>query len=179
MIFRRSINHCIFFSSRKYPSQYLKATNIDGVTRRITHNAYIYRSSNRRTSFNGKWKLYRGQTVTTYGGSYKFKNGKRYLRVGGPHKQYIKSYNLGPVINTNTAASTDSGEETTVTVKYAYNVNIYDNQGRVIKKNIPKGTKFVVDRLEKTSFADQFIPEWAVMVSIELRGLPIGLSLFL
>ena len=32
---------------------------------------------------------------------------------------------------------------------YAYNVNIYDNQGRVIKKNIPKGTKFVVDRLEK------------------------------
>lgn len=48
-----------------------------------------------------------------------------------------------------------------MTVKYAYNVNIYDNQGRVIKKNIPKGTKFVVDRLEKTSFADQFIPEWA------------------
>ena len=151
-------------------NQYLKATNIDGVTRRMTHNAYIYRSSNRRTSFNGKWKLYRGQTVTTYGGSYKFKNGKRYFRVGGPHKQYIKSYNLGPVINTNTAASTDSGEETTVTVKYAYNVNIYDNQGRVIKKNIPKGTKFVVDRLEKTSFADQFIPEWASDGFYRIKG---------
>ena len=45
--------------------QYLKATNIDGVTRKITHNAYIYRTSTGRTSYNGRWKLYKGQTVTT------------------------------------------------------------------------------------------------------------------
>lgn len=57
-----------------------------------------------------------------------------------------------------------------MTVKYAYNVNIYDNQGRVIKKNIPKGTKFVVDRLEKTSFADQFIPEWASDGFYRIKG---------
>ena len=82
--------------------QYLKATNIDGVTRRITHNTYIYSTSTRRTSYQNKWKLYKGQTITTYGGSYRFKNGKHYFRVGGPAKQYVKSYNLGPVIRANT-----------------------------------------------------------------------------
>lgn len=45
--------------------QYLKATNIDGVTRRITHNTYIYSTSTRRTSYQNKWKLYKGQTITT------------------------------------------------------------------------------------------------------------------
>ncbi len=43
--------------------QYLKATNIDGVTRRITHNTYIYSTSTRRTSYQNRWKLYRGQTI--------------------------------------------------------------------------------------------------------------------
>lgn len=67
------------FYYRIYGSnQYIKATNIDGVTRKITHNTYIYRSSNGRTSYNGRWKLYAGQTVTTYGGSYKFRNGKHF-----------------------------------------------------------------------------------------------------
>jgi hypothetical protein len=82
--------------------QYLKATNIDGVTRRITPNTYIYSTSTRRTSYQNRWKLYRAQTITTYGGSYRFKNGKHYFRVGGPAKQYVKSYNLGPVIKANT-----------------------------------------------------------------------------
>ena len=40
--------------------QYLKATNIDGVTRKITYNTYIYKSSTGRTSYNGRWKLYKG-----------------------------------------------------------------------------------------------------------------------
>ena len=149
--------------------QYLKATNIDGVTRRITHNTYIYSTSTRRTSYQNKWKLYKGQTITTYGGSYKFKNGKHYFRVGGPTKQYIKSYNLGPVISANTTMAPGSdnskpstntqpvgNEETTVTVKDSYNVNIFDNQGNTVRRNVPKGTKFVVDRLEVTPFADRF-----------------------
>nr|MDF9463269.1 SLAP domain-containing protein [Lactobacillus amylovorus] len=75
------------------------------------HNAYIYRTSTQRTPYgmtasSKKWKFYKGKTVTTYGGSYKFKNGKRYFRVGGPRKQYIKSYNLGPVISSNISAAT-------------------------------------------------------------------------
>ncbi|WP_251717409.1 SLAP domain-containing protein [Lactobacillus agrestimuris] len=148
--------------------QYLKATNIDGVTRRITHNTYIYSTSTRRTSYQNKWKLYKGQTITTYGGSYKFKNGKHYFRVGGPAKQYIKSYNLGPVISANSNSSSNtttnksnnstntSAEETTVTVKNMYGVNIYDSQAKAIQKNLKAGTKFIVDRLEVTPFADQF-----------------------
>ena len=161
--------------------QYLKATNIDGVTRRITHNTYIYRTSTRRTSYQNRWKLYKGQTITTYGGSYRFKNGKHYFRVGGPAKQYVKSYNLGPVIRANTTMAPNSNntssntttnkptdntttnntqpvgnEETTVTVTASFNVNIFDNQGNTVRRNVPKGTKFVVDRLEVTPFADRF-----------------------
>lgn len=161
--------------------QYLKATNIDDVTRRITHNTYIYSTSTRRTSYQNKWKLYKGQTITTYGGSYRFKNGKHYFRVGGPAKQYVKSYNLGPVIRANTTMAPNSNntssntttnkptdntttnntqpvgnEETTVTVTASFNVNIFDNQGNTVRRNVPKGTKFVVDRLEVTPFADRF-----------------------
>ena len=33
------------------------------------------------TASSKKWKFYKGKTVTTYGGSYKFKNGKRYFRA--------------------------------------------------------------------------------------------------
>lgn len=161
--------------------QYLKATNIDGVTRTITHNTYIYSTSTRRTSYQNKWKLYKGQTITTYGGSYKFRNGKHYFRVGGPAKQYVKSYNLGPVVKANTTMAPNSNntssntttnkptdntttnntqpvgnEETTVTVTASFNVNIFDNQGNTVRRNVPKGTKFVVDRLEVTPFADRF-----------------------
>lgn len=161
--------------------QYLKATNIDGVTRTITHNTYIYSTSTRRTSYQNRWKLYKGQTITTYGGSYRFKNGKHYFRVGGPAKQYVKSYNLGPVIRANTTMAPNSNntssntttnkptdntttnntqpvgnEETTVTVTASFNVNIFDNQGNTVRRNVPKGTKFVVDRLEVTPFADRF-----------------------
>lgn len=171
--------------------QYIKVTNIDGVTRKITHNAYIYRTSTQRTPYgmtasSKKWKFYKGETVTTYGGSYKFKNGKHYFRVGGPRKQYIKSYNLGPVISTNTSTSSNTSstltnktsnttnntnsEEATVTVKDVYGVNIYNNQGRAIKKNLKAGTKFVVDRLEVTPFADQFPPTAADAGQYRIKG---------
>ncbi|WP_288557216.1 SLAP domain-containing protein [uncultured Lactobacillus sp.] len=158
--------------------QYLKATNIDGVTRRITHNTYIYRTSTRRTSYQNKWKLYKGQTITTYGGSYRFKNGKHYFRVGGPAKQYVKSYNLGPVIKANTAMAPGSDntssntttnkptdttttnntqpvgkDETTVTVtaKSAYlYVEVPDkDMVQPSGKTAKMGDKFVVDRLEQ------------------------------
>lgn len=146
-------------------NQYLKATNIDGVTRKITHNTYIYRTSNGRTSYNGRWKLYEGQTVTTYGGSYKFKNGKHYFRIGGPNKQYIKSYNLGPVISVNTNVNTNSSssqetnsEETTVTVtdkRAALCVEVPDKDAvQPSGKYAKQGDKFTVDRLEKGTRAD-------------------------
>ncbi|ALJ23678.1 s-layer protein [Lactobacillus gallinarum] len=167
--------------------QYVRVTNIDGVRRRVTHNAYIYRTSTQRTPYgmtasSKKWKLYKSEIVTTYGGYYTFKNGKHYFKVGGPRKQYVRTANLGPVIGTNTSINNSSSssnssstsnttinkptnsttntnaEEATVTVKDVYGVNIYNNQGRAIKKNLKAGTRFVVDRLEVTPFADQFPP---------------------
>lgn len=159
--------------------QYLKATNIDGVTRRITHNTYIYSTSTRRTSYQNRWKLYRGQTITTYGGSYRFKNGKHYFRVGGPAKQYVKSYNLGPVIKANTTMASGSDntssntttnkptdnntqpvgdEETTVTVNDSLGTPIvtFNQSGNVVQvRNAKNGEKFTVDYLEKGSRADK------------------------
>ena len=155
--------------------QYLKATNIDGVTRRITHNTYIYSTSTRRTSYQNRWKLYRGQTITTYGGSYRFKNGKHYFRVGGPAKQYVKSYNLGPVIRANTTMAPNSNntssntttnkptdntttnntqpDETNVTVTArAANLCVEVPDKDMVQptgKTAKMGDKFVVDRLEQ------------------------------
>ena len=158
--------------------QYLKATNIDGVTRRITHNTYIYSTSTRRTSYQNRWKLYRGQTITTYGGSYRFKNGKHYFRVGGPTKQYVKSYNLGPVIRANTTMGPNSNntssntttnkptdntttnntqpvgkDETTVTVTARVaNLCVEVPDKDMVQpsgKTAKIGDKFVVDRLEQ------------------------------
>ena len=157
--------------------QYLKATTIDGVTRRITHNTYIYSTSTRRTSYQNRWKLYKGQTITTYGGSYRFKNGKHYFRVGGPAKQYVKSYNLGPVIkanttmapgNNNTSSNTTTNkpnnsttnntqpvgkDETTVTVTARVANLCVEVPGKDMVqpsgKTAKMGDKFVVDRLEQ------------------------------
>ena len=161
--------------------QYIKVTNIDGVTRKITHNAYIYRTSTQRTPYgmtasSKKWKFYKGETVTTYGGSYKFKNGKHYFRVGGPRKQYIKSYNLGSVIGTNTSSSSSatskpetsntssstSSEEATATVavaryyKKTAPIVTFNSDGKAtIVKSVPDGTKLTVDRLERGERADK------------------------
>ena len=142
-------------------NQYVRVTNIDGVRRRVTHNAYIYRTSTQKTPYgmtasSKKWKLYKGEIVTTYGGYYTFKNGKHYFRIGGPSKQYIKSANLGPVIKTNTSvngsgsssASTNS-EETTVTVTTPTRLITQTSNGYKGTAHItPVGTKFTVDRLE-------------------------------
>lgn len=165
-----SINGSLYYKVAD-KDQYLKATNIDGVTRTITHNTYIYSTSTRRTSYQNKWKLYKGQTITTYGGSYKFKNGKHYFRVGGPSKQYVKSYNLGPVVKVNTVmnpnsttnnsgnTNTNSSEETTVTVndKLGTPIITFDkNTGKVVPvRTATNGEKFIVDKRENGSRANK------------------------
>lgn len=73
---------------------YIKVTSISGQGRVLKRNAYIYSTSTRRTTHKGAWKLYKGSTVTIYGGSYKFKNSKRYYRIGGPAKQYVRTSNF-------------------------------------------------------------------------------------
>lgn len=75
--------------------EYVRVTNITGNKRTLTHDAYIYWSSYRRTPGTGK--MYKGQTVTTYGPAMRFKNGKKYYRIEGcrnNNKRYIKAANL-------------------------------------------------------------------------------------
>ena len=75
--------------------EYVRVTNITGNQRTLRHNAYIYWSSYRRTPGTGK--MYRGQTVTTYGPAMRFKNGKKYYRIQGcrnNNKRYIKAANF-------------------------------------------------------------------------------------
>ncbi|WP_233551612.1 MULTISPECIES: SLAP domain-containing protein [unclassified Lactobacillus] len=72
-------------------NQYVMADNIDGTSRTLTHNAYVYKTSKKRAD---RRVLRKGSTVTTYGAPYKFKNGKSYYRIGGPAKQYVKVANF-------------------------------------------------------------------------------------
>lgn len=147
----------IFYYKISGKNQYLKATNIDGVKRKITHNTYIYSTSKRRTSYNGRWKLHKGETIITYGGSYKFKNGKRYFRIGGPDKQYVKVNNLSAVIGSTdkNSSSVDSKnyQETTVTFTGKNGLRIFDGDGNFVKTKVKVGDKYVVDRLEDGSRA--------------------------
>lgn len=84
----------VFNADGTYTSDYLKVTNIDGTKRTLKKNAYVYATSTRRAD---RTLLRKGTTITTYGGSYKFKNGKRYYRVEGAtatNKRYVKVVNF-------------------------------------------------------------------------------------
>lgn len=69
---------------------YVKAANIDGTKRMLKKNSYIYQTGSKRAN---KKVLKKGSTVTTYGSSFKFANGKRYYRVG-KDKQYVPVSNF-------------------------------------------------------------------------------------
>lgn len=69
---------------------YVKANNVTGDKRVLTHNAYIYDSKGKRI---GKFKkLIKGKKVTTYGKFFKLKDGKKYFRIG--KNQYLKVVNF-------------------------------------------------------------------------------------
>ncbi|QNQ82040.1 hypothetical protein FP435_05410 [Lactobacillus sp. PV037] len=73
---------------------YIKVANVDGTKRKLKHNAYIYATSTKRAD---RTVLKKGTVVTTYGGSYKFKNGKQYYRIQGAtatKKRYVKVANF-------------------------------------------------------------------------------------
>lgn len=76
----------------KLSGKYINADNIDGTKRTLKHNAYVYASSKKRAN---KVVLKKGEVVTTYGGSYTFKNGKQYYKIGNnTEKTYVKASNF-------------------------------------------------------------------------------------
>lgn len=126
--------------------QYIKANNIDGVKREVKHNSYVYATSSRRADYR---LIRKGTSITTYGGTVKFKNGLRYYRIGGPAKQYVRASNLGKITASNT-------EETIATVTSDGGAPIYkiDNGVKTVKK-AKKGTTFIVDRAEEDNYAEE------------------------
>ncbi|NRO05420.1 SLAP domain-containing protein [Lactobacillus helveticus] len=76
----------------KATGKYINADNIDGTKRTLKHNAYVYKSSKKRAK---KVVLKKGTEVTTYGSSYKFKNGKKYYKIGADTKKtYVRVENF-------------------------------------------------------------------------------------
>lgn len=76
----------------KATGKFINADNIDGTKRTLKHNAYVYKSSKKRAN---KVVLKKGTEVTTYGGSYTFKNGKQYYKIGNnTDKTYVKVANF-------------------------------------------------------------------------------------
>ena len=76
----------------KATGKFINADNIDGTKRTLKHNAYVYKSSKKRAN---KVVLKKGTEVTTYGGSYTFKNGKKYYKIGADTKKtYVRVENF-------------------------------------------------------------------------------------
>ena len=67
-------------------------TTVPSQSKTIMHNAYVYKSSKKRAN---KVTLKKGTEVTTYGGTYTFKNGKQYYKIGNnTEKTYVKASNF-------------------------------------------------------------------------------------
>ena len=67
-------------------------TTVPSQSKTIMHNAYVYKSSKKRAN---KVTLKKGTEVTTYGGTYTFKNGKQYYKIGNnTDKTYVKASNF-------------------------------------------------------------------------------------
>ena len=78
--------------SGKATGKFINADNIDGTKRTLKHNAYVYKTSKKRAN---KVVLKKGTEVTTYGGTYTFKNGKQYYKIGNDTKKtYVKASNF-------------------------------------------------------------------------------------
>ena len=76
----------------KLSGKFINADNIDGTKRTLKHNAYVYKTSKKRAN---KVVLKKGDTVVTYGGTYTFKNGKQYYKIGNDTKKtYVKASNF-------------------------------------------------------------------------------------
>ena len=76
----------------KLSGKFINADNIDGTKRTLKHNAYVYKTSKKRAN---KVVLKKGEKVTTYGGTYTFKNGKQYYKIGNDTKKtYVKASNF-------------------------------------------------------------------------------------
>ena len=90
--FSNGIEYYEVIENGKATGKFINADNIDGTKRTLKHNAYVYKTSKKRAN---KVVLKKGTEVTTYGGAYTFKNGKKYYKIGADTKKtYVKVANF-------------------------------------------------------------------------------------
>ena len=90
--FLNGIEYYEVIENGKATGKFINADNIDGTKRTLKHNAYVYKTSKKRAN---KVVLKKGTEVTTYGGAYTFKNGKKYYKIGADTKKtYVKVANF-------------------------------------------------------------------------------------
>ena len=68
--------------------QYIKVGNVDGTSRSLKHNSYVYKSTGKR---RGKTVLKKNSSVTTYGKSFMIAGHQMY-RIG--ENKYVKKANF-------------------------------------------------------------------------------------
>ena len=68
---------------------YINAGNVDGTSRTLNHNSYVYNNKGKRVKSEGTWK--KGSKHTTYGAAMNIK-GNRMYRVG--ENRYVKVVNF-------------------------------------------------------------------------------------
>ena len=132
-----------------FSTQQVKAAYSVVATRKVTRNAYIYNSTNKRTSYKNKKKLYKGQSVTTYGDGQTLKNGQKFYKISPTSNKYVKvaNFKARPVVKTATAVIKPHAD---------WLARTFNNKGNTVRKNLKPGTKLTVDRHEVTSFSDNF-----------------------
>lgn len=85
----KTINNKKFYAVNAAQTQFVLASNIDGSSRTLTHNAYVYNSKGNRVKSLGTLK--KGTTTTTYGSQFTIK-GKKYYRIN--MGRYVKAANF-------------------------------------------------------------------------------------
>lgn len=85
----KKINGKTYYAINSAQTKFVVKGNIDGTSRKLTKNAYVYNNKGKRIKSQGKLK--KGTTQTTYGASFSIK-GKTYYRIGKGH--YVKVANF-------------------------------------------------------------------------------------
>lgn len=154
-------------NGRKYyqvgEDAFIKASNVDGRSRQLDHNAYVYHGKwdkknkkliidhNPTKNSKGKRKLLKaGSTAKTYGADFeKTSDGNSYYRIG--KGQYVKAQNFTPTQKNMTMPHADAA----INIKYT---SAYDGKTQVAQFGVDNQRKIIFPMGDLASFHEQGTP---------------------
>lgn len=154
-------------NGRKYyqvgEDAFIKASNVDGRSRQLDHNAYVYHGKwdkknkkliidhNPTKNSKGKRKLLKaGSTARTYGADFeKTSDGNSYYRIG--KGQYVKAQNFTPTQKNMTMPHADAA----INIKYT---SAYDGKTQVAQFGVDNQRKIIFPMGDLASFHEQGTP---------------------